>query len=108
MMRTKYYAAVVVLIFMIMAGCAHYGALEEDFGKSYGMAKKGQTLNPGTSNNLQPVAGLPGTAVDGAMKKYTGSFAPSDQGQKPAPKGPSTQQSSIGTTGMGQDAYGKK
>jgi hypothetical protein len=104
-MRGKYYATVVILIFILMAGCAHYGALEEDYGKSYNAAKSGQILNPGASKNLKPVTGLPGAAADGTMKKYTESFAPKDQPQNPAPQGSTTQQTSIG---MGQDGYGKK
>jgi hypothetical protein len=106
-MRRKYFSAA-VLILLFTAGCAHYGALEKDFGKSYSMMKSGQTLNPEASKNLQPVTGLPGTAADGIMKKYTGSFAPADQTQQQAPQGLSTQPSSMGSTGMGQDAYGKK
>jgi hypothetical protein len=78
-MRRTYYVAVVVLIFLITTGCAHFGALEEDYGKSYYAAKTGQILNPEASNNLEPVTGLSGAAADGTMKKYTDSFSPSGQ-----------------------------
>lgn len=104
-MRGKYYAAVAVAIFLITAGCAHYGSLEGDFGKSYRAAKSGQILNPGASKNLKPVSGIPGAAADGSMQKYTQSFAPADQPQSQTPQGSITQQTSIG---MGQDGYGKK
>lgn len=104
-MRRKYYAIVVVVIFLITAGCAHYGALEDDFGKSYHASKSGQILNPGASKNLKTVTGLSGPAADGSMMKYTESFAPSDQTQTQTPQGSLTQQSAIG---MGQDGHGKK
>jgi hypothetical protein len=104
-MRKKYYTAVVVLILLFTAGCSHYGALNEDFGKSYQAALYGQILNPGASKNLGPVTGLPGNAADGTMKKYTDSFAPKEGS---SPKVSSTPASSTGSTGMGQDAYGKK
>ena len=97
-MRKKYYATVVVLIFLIAAGCNHYGALNEDYGKSYNMMKSGQALDPGASKSLQPVTGLPGAAADGTMKKYTGSFAPADQAQQ-APQGLLMQPFNLGTTG---------
>jgi hypothetical protein len=45
MRRTYYTAAVLAILFT--AGCAHYGALEEDYGKSFKTATYGQILNPG-------------------------------------------------------------
>ncbi len=107
-MRRINYSTVVVLILLFTTGCTHYGALEDDFGKSYRAAIDGQTLNPGASKNLVPVTGLPGAAADGAMKKYTDSFAPKEGSSQQAQRGSSTPVSSMGATGMGQDAYGKK
>jgi hypothetical protein len=97
----KTYISAAVLILLVTAGCNHYGALNEDYGKSFSMMKSGQTLNPEASNNQKPVTGLSGSAADLNMKKYTSSFAPSNQTQQQAPQGiymmPS---SSAGTTGQ--------
>lgn len=101
-MRKTCYAAVVLTI-LFLAGCAHYGALEDDFGKSYDMAKYGQTLNPGASKNLEPVTGLNGEASEANMDKYIESFGKTSK--KPATKGFVVMPAD--TTGMGQDAYGK-
>ncbi len=105
-MRRTYSALVIVMIFLMTAGCATYGALEEDYGKSYRSAKSGQTLNPGASKNLTPVAGIPGTAADQVVKKYSDSFAPSTQTSQQAPMGIIPLSSSG--TGMGQNGYGQK
>lgn len=103
MMRGKYYAAVVILIFSITAGCAHYGALTKDYGNSQNMAKSSQILNPEASKNLKPVTGLPGTAADATVKKYTASFAP-EQAPQQAPQSLLMTPISMGT---GKDVYGK-
>lgn len=105
-MRGTYYATVIILSALCSAGCAHYGALDEDRGKSYNAAKAGQILNPGASNNLAPVTGLPGAAADGVMKKYAEGFAPSD-GKQQAPKPVTLPLPTTGTTGM-DDGHGKK
>ncbi len=98
--------AEIIVVFMIGTGCAHYGALEEDYGKSYNMAKYGQILNPRATKNLEPVMGLKGTAAQEAMRKYTDSFSkgcdkPAQQSFTVAPMTP------AGATGTGQDVYGK-
>ena len=99
-MRRAYYAAA-VLVFIFTAGCAHYGALEEDYGKSFNTAKYGQILNPGASKNLEPVTGLNGKATEAVMKKYVDSFSKS--GEQSAQQGcPQTPASTTGT-----DTYGK-
>ncbi len=102
-MKRKSYAALIA-VFMIGAGCAHYGALEEDYGKSYTMAKHGQILNPQASKNLAPVTGLSGKAAEQTMNNYTDSFSkgcdqPARQGFTIAP--------TPGAKGTGQDVYGK-
>jgi hypothetical protein len=106
-MRKKYYTTVVVLILFFMTGCAHYGALEEDYGKSYNAAKDGQILNPGASKNLEPATGLSGRVAESTLKKYTDSFSSSGQA-------PQTPQSFAITpivptegAGTGQNVYGK-
>jgi hypothetical protein len=101
-MRKRYYTTVVVLMLLVTTGCAHYGALEEDYGKSYRAALDGQTLNPAASKNLEPVTGLNGKAMEAVMNKYIESFSkkgyeqPAQQGFILAP---------AGTTGT--DTYGK-
>ncbi len=99
--------AAVSVTFLVTVGCAHYGALEEDYGKSYNMAKNGQILNPGASKNLEPVKGLNGRAAEAVMNKYIDSFS-----KKGCEK--SAQQSFAvvpmtppGSEGTGQDVYGK-
>ncbi len=102
-MRGKYFASV-VLILLITAGCGHYGALTKDYGNSYYMSKSGQILNPAASKNLKPVTGLPGTAGDATMKKYTESFVTAGPGQQQAP---STLLMTPLSVGAGKDVYGK-
>ncbi len=102
-MRKKIYATVSVLIFLAAAGCAHYGTLEEDYGKSYNMAKENQILNPGASKNLEPVKGLNGRAAEAVMNKYIDSFSkkgceqPAQQSFAVLPMLP------AGSEGTGQD-----
>lgn len=91
-----------VLVFLITAGCAHYGALQEDYGKSYNMAKYNQILNPGASENLEPVMGLDSKAAEAATKNYIGSF--SKGGEQPAQQGVTVVMPSSTT---GTDTYGK-
>jgi hypothetical protein len=71
-MKRKYYA--VIILTFLFAGCATYGELEADYGKSYYSALSGQILNPGASRNLEPVTGLPGAAASTATDKYIQSF----------------------------------
>jgi hypothetical protein len=105
-MRGISYATVTVLICLMMGGCATYGALEEDYGNSYRAARNVQILDAAASKNLAPVEGLSGAAAEGALKKYTESFAPSDQTMQQSQM---MQQPPLSAgTGMGQDAYGKK
>jgi hypothetical protein len=100
-MRKSCYTTVILTI-LFSAGCAHYGALEDDFGKSYRMARDGQILNPEASKNLTPVTGLNSKAADAAVNKYIDSF--SKGGTEQAAK-----QESTGKTGCatGTDTYGK-
>lgn len=100
-MRRAYYAAA-VLVIIFTAGCAHYGALEDDFGKSFKTAKYGQILNPGASKNLAPVTGLNGKATEAVMQKYIDSF--SRGGEQSAQQ--SCTQPPVSKTGT--DTYGKQ
>ncbi len=103
-MKRTYYAVGIALIALTAAGCAHdFGALDDDYGRSYRAAKAAQILNPEASKNLAPVTGLPGSAAMGAMKAYTDSFTPS-QGQQ---QGPQTLLMTPIPSGAGRDAYGK-
>jgi hypothetical protein len=95
------------VIVLIMVGCNHYGALSKDFGNSYNAAKSGQILNPGASKNLKPVTGLPGTAADGNMKKYTESFAPTGQAQQTPQSFAITPIVPTEGAGVGKNVYGK-
>ncbi len=106
-MREKIYATIVILIFLITTGCTHYGALEEDYGKSYQAAKDGQILTPGASKNLRPVMGLPGAAADGTMKKYTESFSPSGQASQTPQSFAITPIVPTEGAGIGKNVYGK-
>lgn len=105
-MRIKY-TTVAVMILLFTTGCSHYGALDEDYGKSYNAAKNGQILNPGASKNLAPVTGLPGTADDGSMKKYTESFSPSGQASQTPQSFAITPIVPTEGAGMGKNVYGK-
>jgi len=104
-MRKTIYAAMSVLVFLAAAGCAHYGALEDDFGKSYNRAKYGQILNPEAQKNLKPVTGLNGEASKAVQDKYIESF--NKTSKKSATPGFVMPVIPADTTGMGQDAYGK-
>ncbi len=105
-MRIKF-MTVAVLIFLFTIGCTHYGALEEDFGKSYQAAIDSQTLNPGASKNLGPVSGLPGAAAEGTMKKYTESFSPSGQASQTPQSFAITPIVPTEGAGTGKNVYGK-
>lgn len=72
-MKRRYYAAAIAIL-TIAAGCATYGELEKDYGKSYSLAKKGQILNPAAPSVLKPATGLSGDAAELAIQKYTQSF----------------------------------
>ncbi len=105
-MKRKYFAAAVILSLVIFsAACGHYGALNNDFGKSYTMAKQGQILNPGASKNLEPVTGLPGKAAAANEAKYIQSFSKGSGSQ--SSKGFVVPMIPAGAAGMGQDAYDK-
>ena len=101
-MRRAYYAAA-VLVFIFTAGCAHYGALEDDYGKSFNTAKYGQILNPGASKNLEPVTGLDGKALEVIMDKYVNSFSKDSNKGSDKPVITLTPASTTGT-----DTYGKQ
>jgi hypothetical protein len=102
-MRLKFYAAV-VLILLMTAGCSHYGALTNDYGNSYNMAKSSQILNRRASKNQNPVMGLSGTVADVTLKNYAQSFVPAGQGQQQAPSAVLMSPISVGA---GKDVYGK-
>jgi hypothetical protein len=102
-MRTIWYAAAVLAI-AVAAGCARYGALDEDYGKSYAMAKAGQILHPEASKNPAPVTGLAGPAAEAVMEKYTDSFAGKDCKSSTAKGSPTALPAGKGT---GNDVYGK-
>lgn len=77
--------AAAILSMLLAAGCNHYGAIENNFGKSYEMAKQGQILNPDASKNLKPVTGLGGKASEAAAKKYADSFSGGNSHQTTQP-----------------------
>ncbi len=104
-MRETLIIAAVSITFLATAGCAHYGALEGDYGKSYNMAKYNQILNPGASKNLEPVTGLNGEAAEANMDKYIESF--SKASKKQATKGFVMPVIPADTTGMDHDEYAK-
>jgi hypothetical protein len=106
-MRKYYYAAAAILIFLITTGCAHYGALEKDYGKSYQAAKYGQMLNPGASKNQEPATGLSGTAAESSMKKYTDSFSSSGQTSQTPQSFAITPIVPTEGAGTGKNVYGK-
>lgn len=106
-MREKYFAAVVILIFLITAGCNHYGALEKDYGKSYNAAKDGQIQNPGATRNVEPATGLSGKAAESTMKKYTDSFSSSGQAPQMPQSFAITPIVPTEGAGTGQNVYGK-
>ncbi len=94
----------ILLSFVGAAGCT-YGALTNDYGKSYTMAKQGQILNPQASKNLQPVTGLSGKAAAAGEEKYIQSFSATSNGK--ATKGVAMPVIPAGSAGTGQDVYGK-
>ena len=102
-MRRTLIAAVVFTIVFI-AGCGHYGALTDDYGKSYNMAKQGQILNPDASKNLEPVTGLNGTAAEAVMKKYNDSFKKGKDCDQSAQQGFTLMPAGA----VGADTYGKQ
>jgi hypothetical protein len=57
---------------ILLGGC--YSRLDADFGTSHKLAKMNQIYNPAAENNLEPVYGLDGIAVQGLMGKYHASF----------------------------------
>lgn len=101
----KKICSVLILLSVVGAGGCTYGALTNDYGKSYTMAKEGQILNPGATKNLQPVTGLSGKAAAASEEKYIQSFAVSSNGK--ASKGFALPVIPAGTAGTGQDVYGK-
>lgn len=100
-MRRTYYAAAVLAI-LFTAGCAHYRALEDDHGKSFNMATYGQILNPEASNNMEPVTGLNGKAMEAVMNKYIDSFSKKSS-EQPAQQGITL----VPASTTGTDTYGK-
>lgn len=74
-----------MVIFLIGTGCATYGEIDDNFGKSYATAKSGQILNPAASKNLKPVTGLSGKAGEASMRQYTESFGKACSQQEAAP-----------------------
>ncbi len=73
-MRVSYGTIIFVLLCLSGNGCATYGDLEKDYGKSYAAAVSGQILNPEASRNLNPVTGLPGDVASTTYDKYIKSF----------------------------------
>jgi hypothetical protein len=96
-------AAAAAVTLVLTAGCAHYGALEEDYGKSYGLVLQGQVLNPDASKNRVPVTGLDGGSAEEVMKKYRESFGTGDCNTSPGTTAPPI----PAGKGMGHDIYGK-
>ncbi|MBN2373062.1 pilus assembly protein [bacterium] len=59
----------------LLSGCAcTTSSLKMDYGKSFGLAKTGQILNPESGKNLEPVQGIDGQAAMKAMEKFQDGF----------------------------------
>jgi hypothetical protein len=93
-----------MVLFLIGSGCATYGKIEENFGKSYAMAKYGQILNPAASRNLKPVTGLSGMAAEAAVNKYTDRFGKSMEVKNGLSRSTPNDKD---IAGIGQDDYKK-
>jgi PBP1b-binding outer membrane lipoprotein LpoB len=68
-----------LILALILIGCATPSRVEMDYGNSFRMAVKNQTLNPGAEKNLAPVTGFDEQAAQITMEKYRKDF------EKPAP-----------------------
>ena len=71
---------VLIAALSIFSGCAET-KLEKNWGKSFESAKSNQILNPEAGQNLEPVVGLDGQAVEGGLGKYKKGFEP-EKGEK--------------------------
>lgn len=74
---TRYYVVLTALItgIFLFSGCAcTTSSLEKDYGRSLGLAKTNQTLNPEAVKNPGPVQGLDGRAAMKAMEKFQNGF----------------------------------
>lgn len=58
----------------LLAGCSSTPYLDSHFGETVDMIKAQQTINPGASQNMDPVAGIDGKAGQEAMGRYHDSF----------------------------------
>jgi len=76
---------------IVMMGCGP-SRVEMDYGTSYQLQKFNQALNPEAERNLEPVAGMSGTAAQSNVDKYEKGF---EKESAPA----TTYQFSIGSMG---------
>lgn len=68
-----------LILVLILIGCATPSRLEMDYGNSFRMAVANQILNPGAEENLAPVTGFDEQAARITIEKYRKDF------EKPAP-----------------------
>ncbi|MDD2933211.1 MAG: hypothetical protein PHO76_04935 [Methylotenera sp.] len=60
---------------VVLAGCAtNTPYIDKHFGEAVNAAKAQQTINPGASQNTDPVAGVDGQAANAAVDRYHKSF----------------------------------
>jgi len=76
---------------LVTVGCGPT-RVEMDYGTSFQLQKFNQTLNPEAERNLEPVAGISGTAAQSNVEKYEKGF---EKESAPA----TTYQFSIGSMG---------
>jgi hypothetical protein len=53
--------------------------VEREYGVSHHLAVFGQIADPAAEKNRAPVAGVAGTAAQGAYRRYLGSFGPAER-----------------------------
>jgi hypothetical protein len=75
-------------VLLLLSGCAwqQESLSDQNWGRSYEMAKYNQILNPDAGKNLKPVEGLDGKAAENAAEKYENSFK-KDAKQEGLPSG---------------------
>jgi hypothetical protein len=75
MKKTFFVLINLLVIVMLLGGCtAIESRLEKDYGNSYRLAIKNQTLNPEAEKNLEPVDEIDGNTADTIVKSFQESF----------------------------------
>lgn len=82
MLKSNMIRIIIMALFSLtLWGCAgnlpeaeRMNVLNDNWGKSYETAKKGQILNPDAGESLEPVLGLDGEAAEYGVNKYKESF----------------------------------